>query len=77
MFRTQNLFPLIFFRWFNGSLIKFKENFDARKRKPYGDPHIKETDGFCAALPVALASADVSEALAKAEDVIKTLSSWP
>jgi len=64
-------------RWFNGSLIKFKENFDAKKQRPYGDPHIKETDGFCAALPVALACADASEAQTKAEEVIKTLSSWP
>jgi len=67
-------------RWFNGSLIKFKENFDGKKKRPYGDPHIKETDGFCAALPMALARADKeppAEILAKSVEVIKTLSSWP
>lgn len=66
-------------RWFNGSLIKFKENFCGGKALPYGDPHIKETDGFCAALPVALAFSDdpPSEVMAKSVEVIKTLSSWP
>jgi len=68
-------------RWFNGSLIKFKENFDGKKSRPYGDPHIKETDGFCAALPVALAHLDTDtpdcQILTKSVDVIKTLSSWP
>lgn len=72
-------------RWFNGSLIKFKENRDAKKKLPYGDPHIKETDGFCAALPVALvlsnnhdqSSPPMTEIISKCQDVIKTLSSWP
>ena len=63
-------------RWMNGSLIKFKENLKSGK-KPYGDPHIKETDGFIAALPVVLKLADDPDVLTKAEDVIKTLSSWP
>lgn len=67
-------------KWMNGSLIKFMDNLKANPKKlPYGDPHIKETDGFCAALPVALklAEDDPKAALAEAEKVIKTLSSWP
>merc|ERR1712198_588279 len=63
-------------RWMGGSLIKFIENY-RKGKKPYGDPHIKETDGFCAALPVALKLADDPDVLVKAEKVIKTLSSWP
>lgn len=63
-------------KWLSGSLIKFKENLKAGKR-PFGDPHIKETDGFCAALPLVLKHSGQSDLMMKAEDIIKTLSSWP
>lgn len=61
----------------HGALIKFNENFSAGNKKPYGGSYIKETDGFCAALPVTLKLAGDSDVLTKAEDVIKTLSTWP
>ena len=37
-------------KWLHGGMIKFLENFS--KGEVLGDPHVKETDGFCASLPL-------------------------
>ena len=37
-------------KWLHGGMIKFLENFI--KGEVLGDPHVKETDGFCASLPL-------------------------
>ena len=41
-------------KWLHGGMIKFFENRRNMKgpQALYGDPHIKETDGFCCSLPV-------------------------
>merc|ERR1719433_2076145 len=40
-------------KWLHGGMIKFLENFSQGSRI-CGDPSIKETDGFCCSLPVAV-----------------------
>ncbi|TRY63868.1 hypothetical protein TCAL_03992 [Tigriopus californicus] len=63
-------------KWMHGALIKFMENRKAGRR-PYGNDHIKETDGFCAALPVVAKFAGQASLKARVDEVIQTLSSWP
>lgn len=63
-------------KWMHGALIKFMENYKAGKR-PFGDGHIKETDGFCAALPVVAKFAGQEGLKNRVDEVIQTLSSWP
>lgn len=63
-------------KWLHGGMIKFMENHAAGK-VICGDPHIKETDGFCCSLPVVVKWAG-SEGLDEMVDkVITTQSTWP
>ena len=63
-------------KWLHGGMVKFLENF-GQGRQICGDPHIKETDGFCCSLPVAVKYAGhprLGEAVLK---VATTQSTWP
>ena len=63
-------------KWLHGGMIRFLENFAAGK-KICGDPHIKETDGFCCSLPVVAMYAGSDNLLEMVEQVAKTQSTWP
>jgi len=64
-------------KWLHGGMIKFFEN---KKRNPtaeiWGDPHVKETDGFCCALPVVVKLAGEEGLMDKVFRVTTTQSSW-
>lgn len=62
-------------KWLHGGMIKFFEN--RRQGKLVGDSHIKETDGFCCALPVVVKYAGNSDLMDKVLEVTKTQSTWP
>ena len=63
-------------KWLHGGMIKFLENLSQGKQV-CGDPGIKETDGFCCSLPVAVKFAG-QEGLEKAVlKVATTQSTWP
>jgi len=63
-------------KWLHGGMIKFLENF-ADNKKICGDPHIKETDGFCCSLPVVAKYAGSENLLVMVERVTSTQSTWP
>jgi len=63
-------------KWLHGGMIKFLENYAANK-KICGDPHIKETDGFCCSLPVVVKYAGTSDLMDKVKKVTSTQSTWP
>lgn len=62
-------------KWLHGGMIKFFDNMKAGKQ--FGDSHIKETDGFCCALPVVVKYAGDSGLMDKVLQVTKTQSTWP
>ena len=65
-------------KWFHGALIKFLENYrDGIGSKPYGDPHIKETDGFCANLPLACKYVGSDTFDEMSLEIIQSMSTWP
>lgn len=63
-------------KWLHGGMIKFLDNYAANK-KVCGDPHIKETDGFCCSLPVVVKYAGSSDMMEKVMKVTSTQSTWP
>jgi len=63
-------------KWLHGGMIKFLENF-ASNQKICGDSHIKETDGFCCSLPVAVKYAGSEDLMEKVLKVTSTQSTWP
>jgi len=63
-------------KWLHGGMIKFLENFEANK-SICGDPHIKETDGFCCSLPVVAKYAGTENLTEKVLQVTTTQSTWP
>jgi hypothetical protein len=63
-------------KWLSGSLIDFLPNYSIHKR-PYGGPKIKETDGFCASMPVVASFAGSPDLSEKVIEIVKTLSTWP
>jgi len=67
-------------KWMHGSLFQFKENKEAGKDEHFGG-QIKETDGFCLALPIILlqstSDGSASDVDKITEQLIKTLSQWP
>lgn len=65
-------------KWLHGGMIKFFENKDNSKSLDLlGDPHIKETDGFCCALPVVVKHAGEKDLVEKVLRVATTQSTWP
>jgi len=66
-------------KWLHGSMIKFFENRKSLKgnKDMYGDPHVKETDGFCCALPVVVKFAGESGLMDKVLKIATTQSTWP
>ena len=66
-------------KWLHGSMIKFFENRKSLKgnKDMYGDPHVKETDGFCCALPVVVRFAGESGLMDKVLKIATTQSTWP
>ena len=63
-------------KWISGSLIDFLQNYSLKKR-PFGGSKIKETDGFCAAMPLVVLESGSPDLRAKVKEVVTTLSSWP
>lgn len=62
-------------KWMHGCLIKFLEN--RHGPKPFGDAHIKETDGFCCAVPVVAKFAGEDGLTEKVKEMVTTMSTWP
>jgi len=62
-------------KWLHGGMIKFFEN--RRNGGKVGDSHIKETDGFCCALPVVVKYAGQPNLMDKVLQVTQTQSTWP
>jgi len=62
-------------KWLHGGMIKFLENFS--KGEVLGDPHVKETDGFCASLPLVAKFAGDRYLLDMVTQVTQTQSTWP
>merc|ERR1719325_419187 len=71
-----NNFTPIKGKFLHGGMIKFLENLEQGK-KICGDPHIKETDGFCCSLPVAVKFAGQEGLVERVLKVTTTQSSWP
>ena len=71
-----NNFTPIKGKFLHGGMIKFLENLEQGK-KICGDPHIKETDGFCCSLPVAVKFAGQEGMVERVLKVTTTQSSWP
>lgn len=63
-------------KWLSGSMVKCLEN-RRKGAQLYGDPHIKETDGFCASLPLVVKYAGQPGMLDKVMKVTTTQSTWP
>lgn len=63
-------------KWLSGSLIEFIQNYKM-KNFPFGGNHIKETDGFCAAMPYVALNSGNGEVHLKVPEIVKTLSTWP
>lgn len=63
-------------KWLHGGMIKFLENF-SQGRQICGDPAIKETDGFCCSLPVAVRFAGQPGLVEAVVKVATTQSTWP
>ena len=63
-------------KWLHGGMIKFLENFSQGSRI-CGDPSIKETDGFCCSLPVAVRFAGQPRLVEAVLRVASTQSTWP
>jgi len=63
-------------KWLHGGMIKFLENF-SQGRQICGDPTIKETDGFCCSLPVAVKFAGQPRLVEAVVKVATTQSTWP
>jgi len=65
-------------KWLHGGMIKFFENRKLRGLQDgLGDPHIKETDGFCCSLPVVVKYAGDPGLMEKVLKVTTTQSTWP
>jgi hypothetical protein len=66
-------------KWLHGSMIKFFENRKSSQSSAdmFGDPHVKETDGFCCALPVVVKYAGEEGLMEKVLKVATTQSTWP
>ena len=62
-------------KWLHGGMIKFLENFS--KGVVTGDPHVKETDGFCASLPLVAMFAGDRYLMDMVTQVTQTQSTWP
>jgi len=63
-------------KWLHGGMIKFLENYSQGQRI-CGDPTIKETDGFCCSLPVAVRFAGQPRLGESVLKVATTQSTWP
>ena len=63
-------------KWLHGGMVKFLENFSQGKQI-CGDPTIKETDGFCCSLPVAVKFAGQPGLMEAVVKVATTQSTWP
>ena len=63
-------------KWISGSLIDFLQNYQLQK-KPFGGAKIKETDGFCASVPLVALEAGKPDLYVRVKEVVTTLSSWP
>jgi len=65
-------------KWLHGGMIKFLANKEKSDSLDLlGDPHIKETDGFCCALPVVVRHAGDTDLMEKVMKVATTQSTWP
>ena len=62
-------------KWLHGGMIKFLENHS--RGQVTGDPTIKETDGFCCALPVVAKYAGNRDLVDMVTQVTQTQSTWP
>jgi len=74
--RTGRLQEPLVGKWLHGGMIKFLDNYAANK-KICGDPHVKETDGFCCSLPVVVKYAGAENLTEMVEKVATTQSTWP
>jgi len=62
-------------KWLHGGMIKFLQNHAAGKQV-CGDPHIKETDGFCCSLPLVAKYAGEKSLTSLVDQVSSTQSTW-
>lgn len=65
-------------KWFHGSIIEFLNKYNnGIGSKPFGGPKIKETDGFCANLPLICKYYGTEEFEHITVEVVKTFTTWP
>ncbi len=63
-------------KWVHGAVVHFLNSYSNGSSNPFGDPSNKETDGFCASLPICLKYAGKSEFDDKVMEMITTMTTF-